>query len=51
MLVGLPQFRKEELLASLLMFRVLYFLLPVSLAIALLGLRELLLAAKRSPKH
>jgi len=28
------------------MFRVLYFLLPVSLAIALLGMRELVLAAK-----
>ena len=49
MLVGLPQFQKEELLASLLMFRVLYFLLPVSLAIALLGLRGLMLAA-RSPR-
>jgi len=46
MLVGLPQFQKEDLLASLLMFRVLYFLLPVSLAIALLGMRELVLAAK-----
>jgi uncharacterized membrane protein YbhN (UPF0104 family) len=43
MLMGLPQFQKEELLASLLMFRVLYFMLPLSLAVALLGLRELLL--------
>jgi glycosyltransferase 2 family protein len=46
MLVGLPQFKKEELLASLLMFRMLYFLLPMALAVALLGLRELLLVAK-----
>jgi glycosyltransferase 2 family protein len=46
MLVGLPQFQKEELLASLLIFRILYFLLPVSLAVALLGVREFLLIAK-----
>src|SRR5262249_29439346 len=40
MLVGLPQFAKEELLASLLIFRFLYFILPLSLAAMLLGLRE-----------
>ena len=31
MLVGLPQFPKEELLASLLVFRVLYFIIPLCL--------------------
>jgi len=41
MLVGLPQFAKEELLASVLLFRVLYFLVPLFLAVALLGAREL----------
>src|SRR6266540_973908 len=45
MLVGLPQFPKEELLASLLIFRFLYFVLPLSLAALLLGLRELWLLA------
>jgi len=40
MLVGLPQFAKEELLASLLIFRFLYFILPLSVAAILLGLRE-----------
>jgi hypothetical protein len=46
MLVGLPQFAKEELLASLLLFRFVYFVLPLSLAALLLGLRELLLLAR-----
>jgi len=45
MLVGLPQFPKEELLASLLIFRFLYFILPLSFAAVLLGLRELRLIA------
>lgn len=46
MLVGLPQFPKEELLASLLIFRFLYFVLPLSLAALLLGLRELRLLGR-----
>jgi hypothetical protein len=46
MLVGLPQFPKEELLASLLIFRFLYFVLPLSLAALLIGLRELWLLAR-----
>jgi hypothetical protein len=41
MLVGLPEFPKEELLASLLIFRFLYFIVPLSFAAVLLGLREL----------
>jgi hypothetical protein len=45
MLVGLPAFPKEELLASLLMFRFLYFIVPLSFAAVLLGLRELRLIA------
>jgi glycosyltransferase 2 family protein len=45
MLVGLPQFPKEELLASLLIFRFLYFILPLSFAAVLLGVRELRLIA------
>src|SRR5262249_56853268 len=46
MLVGLPQFPKEELLASLLLFRFVYFVLPLALAALLLGLRESLLLAR-----
>jgi glycosyltransferase 2 family protein len=45
MLVGLPLFQKEGLLASLLIFRVLYFVFPLFLAALLLALRELRLAA------
>lgn len=44
MLVGLPQFSKEELLASILSFRVLYFVVPLFLAVVALGIREARLA-------
>ncbi len=46
MLVALPQFQKEELLASLLIFRVLYFMLPLFAAVLLLSAREGWLASK-----
>jgi glycosyltransferase 2 family protein len=41
MLVALPQFEKEELLASLLLFRLLYYITPFALALILVGAREL----------
>jgi hypothetical protein len=41
MLVALPQFPKEELLASLLLFRLLYYITPFTLALMLVGGREL----------
>jgi uncharacterized membrane protein YbhN (UPF0104 family) len=41
MLVALPQFGKEHLLAALLMFRLLYFVIPFMLSITLLASREL----------
>ena len=47
LLIGLPQFPKEELLAALLTFRVVYFIIPFLLATAALGLRELSLMARR----
>src|SRR5215470_18092793 len=40
MLVALPQFGREQLLATLLVFRVLYFVIPFTLAISIMGLRE-----------
>jgi uncharacterized membrane protein YbhN (UPF0104 family) len=46
LLIGLPQFRKEELLAALLTFRVAYFMIPFLLATLALGLRELGLVAR-----
>ena len=42
MLVALWQFRKEDLLAGLLLFRMLYYLVPFALALAILGVREVL---------
>jgi uncharacterized membrane protein YbhN (UPF0104 family) len=48
MLIGLPQFEKEELLATLLIFRVLYFILPLFLAVSVLGVRELWLSAAKA---
>jgi glycosyltransferase 2 family protein len=40
MLVALPQFGREQLLATLLVFRVLYFVIPFTLAISIMGVRE-----------
>jgi glycosyltransferase 2 family protein len=40
MLVALPEFGREQLLATLLVFRVLYFVIPFSLAISIMGVRE-----------
>lgn len=49
MLVGLFQFDREELLAGMLLFRVLYYLVPFVISVILLSLRELIigLRAKR----
>jgi glycosyltransferase 2 family protein len=38
--LGLPQFNKEALLASLLTFRIVYFVLPLFIAGAVIGFRE-----------
>ncbi len=44
MLVGLPMLGKEQLLASLLVFRILYFLIPFATSITIMGTRELWLS-------
>jgi glycosyltransferase 2 family protein len=41
MLVALPQFSKEQLLATLVVFRILYFLIPFGISISIMGVREL----------
>src|SRR6478672_6943394 len=41
MLVALPEFGREQLLATLLVFRILYFVIPFGLAISIMGTREL----------
>jgi hypothetical protein len=48
MLVGLAQIDKNELVASLLMFRLLYFILPFLAALCIMGSRELWLSLTRS---
>ena len=51
MLVALWQFDKEELLAGLLLFRLLYYVIPFALSLGILGGREVLLwlGARRQP--
>jgi uncharacterized membrane protein YbhN (UPF0104 family) len=43
MLVGFYQFNKEDLLAGLLLFRLLYYIVPFILSLIILGIRETLL--------
>lgn len=47
MLVGLWQYEKGKLLAALLLFRVLYYLLPFAVALVVLAARELIEAWRR----
>jgi uncharacterized membrane protein YbhN (UPF0104 family) len=47
MLVALWQYDPEELLAGLLIFRLLYYILPFTLALAVLGIREVMLSMAR----
>jgi len=47
MLVALWQYDTEELLAGLLLFRLLYYLIPFALALGILGVRELMLSLER----
>jgi uncharacterized membrane protein YbhN (UPF0104 family) len=44
MMVALWQFDKEDLLAGLLLFRLLYYVIPFALSLAVLGTREILLS-------
>jgi uncharacterized membrane protein YbhN (UPF0104 family) len=47
MLVALWQYDKEDLLAGVLLFRLLYYILPFAVALAMLGARELWLGWRR----
>ena len=44
MLVGLWQFDREDVLAGVLLFRLLYYVVPFTLSLLILGLREVLIA-------
>jgi glycosyltransferase 2 family protein len=50
MLVALWQFDKEDLLAGLLLFRLLYYIVPFAISLLILGGRELLLALRGTPR-
>jgi uncharacterized membrane protein YbhN (UPF0104 family) len=41
MLVSLPEFGREQLIATLVVFRILYFMIPFGTAVSIMGLREL----------
>jgi len=47
-LIGLPQYQREDLLATLLTFRVLDFFLPLMLATVMFGFREMRLLGRRA---
>lgn len=51
MLVGLGQFDREELVAGLLLFRLIYFVIPFVLAVVIVGSRELLMMASVASEH
>jgi glycosyltransferase 2 family protein len=40
MLVALPQFGKEQLVATLVVFRILYFMIPFGISISIMAMRE-----------
>src|SRR6202166_1514555 len=44
MLVALPQFGREQLVATLVVFRILYFVIPFGISISIMGTRELWLS-------
>ena len=54
-LIALAQYPKEELLATLLVWRAIYYVLPFSLALAIMATREIVLASRRplraTPAH
>src|ERR1700736_550320 len=47
MLVALPEFGREQLLATLVVFRILYFMIPFGVAVSIMGGRELWLSVMR----
>jgi uncharacterized membrane protein YbhN (UPF0104 family) len=50
MLVALWQFDKEDLLAGLLLFRLLYYIVPFVISLVILGVRELMLGLDVKPR-
>jgi glycosyltransferase 2 family protein len=51
MLVGLPFFDKEELIAGLLIFRLMYFIVPFACSLTIMGIREVVLTIRRRREY
>jgi uncharacterized membrane protein YbhN (UPF0104 family) len=51
MLIALWQYDKEDLLAGLLLFRLLYYVIPFALSLLILGLREVALGVNATRAH
>ncbi len=51
MLVGLWQMDKEELLAGMLLFRLLYYIMPFVISVLVLAVREIVLGARLKRLH
>jgi uncharacterized membrane protein YbhN (UPF0104 family) len=47
MMVALWEFDREDLLAGLLLFRLLYYVVPFSISLVILGVRELIISLRR----
>src|SRR5262249_23088834 len=50
MLIALWQFDREDVLAGLLLFRLVYYIVPFALALLILGVRELMLTVRPGAK-
>src|SRR2546429_7389317 len=50
MLIALWQFDREDVLAGLLLFRLVYYVIPFALALLILGVRQLILHVHASRK-
>lgn len=48
-LIALTQYPKEELLATLLVWRAIYYILPFTLALMVMAAREIVIASRRPP--
>lgn len=51
MLIALDHFNREELVGALLLFRLLYYIVPFALALGIMGYREFVLGMKPPPAH
>jgi uncharacterized membrane protein YbhN (UPF0104 family) len=51
MLIALDTFNREELVGALVLFRILYYIVPFAFALAIVGYRELVLGVKPPPPH